>query len=313
MEQQPARDRQGPRPASRAKVSAEASIDAVDRVGALMHDLNNLLDGTLRCIAGAQRALDPKSSNPDAIDQARARIEIVRASLERMGEMVFAAMSTSSAVKGTSAWMRGQPITLAEAIVHVTEVLRPEAWAQHVTLETHISPALAGVPAGPLYSVVLNGVKNAIESIRRTGGAGRVLVRAATSVTAESDETEEPAPRKPRSRSKPTPDATSGVVIEIIDDGAGLAPGQSYRGVFEPGVSTKPGSLGLGLPIAREVVGALGGTIELVPKPTRKVAAAGGGTRRGAILRITYPWPTRKALPEGRTGGGAGGGSGGKA
>ena len=66
-----------------------------------------------------------------------------------------------------------------------------------------------------------------------------------------------------------------GVVVEIEDDGPGIAPGDAAR-VFEPFVRLDPsrnhstGGVGLGLTIARQVVIAAGGHLALVNR-------AGGG------------------------------------
>ena len=55
-----------------------------------------------------------------------------------------------------------------------------------------------------------------------------------------------------------------GVVIAVLDDGAGIAAGDAER-IFEPGVS-KAGSAGLGLPLARRLARAAGGDVVAVPQ-----------------------------------------------
>ncbi len=54
------------------------------------------------------------------------------------------------------------------------------------------------------------------------------------------------------------------VVIAVLDDGAGIAPGDAER-IFEPGVSGA-GSAGLGLPLARRLARAAGGDVVAVPQ-----------------------------------------------
>ncbi len=66
-------------------------------------------------------------------------------------------------------------------------------------------------------------------------------------------------------------------VIEVADDGPGV-PARAREHLFEPfRASMRPGGTGLGLPIARELVRAHGGDIELVE------------SRRGALFRVTIP------------------------
>jgi signal transduction histidine kinase len=66
-------------------------------------------------------------------------------------------------------------------------------------------------------------------------------------------------------------------VIEVADDGPGV-PARAREHLFEPfRASMRPGGTGLGLPIARELVRAHGGDIDLVDSP------------RGALFRVTIP------------------------
>ena len=251
----------------RPKPSAANAPQHVDRVAALIHDLNNMLDGSLRCIASAQRALDPASTDPDAIDHARTRVELVRASLERMLEMLHAAMRSVHNKMGTSSLMPMHPITLGETIAHAAEVLRPEAFELGITIQTIVDPVVAGTPAGPIYTVLLNGIKNAIESIeRRPGHKGGSIELAATLA---------PHAAAPN----PGPDAnTPAVQITITDNGVGL---QSHEAAiaFEPGVTAKPHGLGLGLSIAREVMRSIDGRISLVAH----------APHAGATLTLVFP------------------------
>ncbi len=247
----------------RPKPSAANAPQHVDRVAALIHDLNNMLDGSLRCIASAQRALDPGSTDPDAIDHARTRVELVRASLERMLEMLHAAMRSVHNKMGTSSLMPMHPITLGETIAHAAEVLCPEAFELGITIQTSVDPAVANSPAGPIYTVLLNGIKNAIESIERRPGRKGGAIELAATPAAQTDATNTEA---------------NAIQITITDNGVGL---QSHEAAiaFEPGVTAKPHGLGLGLSIAREVMRSIEGRISLVAH----------APHTGATLTIIFP------------------------
>jgi signal transduction histidine kinase len=71
--------------------------------------------------------------------------------------------------------------------------------------------------------------------------------------------------------------APEGAVLEVTDDGPGLAPEVRAR-LFEPFVTTKRTGTGLGLAIASRVVTAHGGRIEALPRPQ-------GGT----VFRVVLP------------------------
>ena len=76
-----------------------------------------------------------------------------------------------------------------------------------------------------------------------------------------------------------------GVMIELIDTGPGMEPATLAR-VFEAFYSTKQGGSGLGLPTARKIVEAHGGTIDVDSAPGR-----------GTKVAIWLPAPPR--LPTG--------------
>ena len=63
----------------------------------------------------------------------------------------------------------------------------------------------------------------------------------------------------------------SSAVIAIADAGIGIDPADAPR-IFDPYFTTKRGGTGLGLPIAKNIVEGLGGTIAVEQRP-------GAGTR----------------------------------
>ena len=76
------------------------------------------------------------------------------------------------------------------------------------------------------------------------------------------------------------------VILDVADNGVGIPQGQQAR-IFDPTFSTKPGRLGRGLAITRDVLRSRGGSIALIP-----VSA-------GAHFRITLPSVARADAEEG--------------
>lgn len=76
------------------------------------------------------------------------------------------------------------------------------------------------------------------------------------------------------------------VTITVTDRGIGISPADLSH-VFDPYFTTKRGGTGLGLPIAKNIVEGLGGTINVV-------SGAGEGTE----IRIEFPVPTPAAASE---------------
>jgi signal transduction histidine kinase len=196
------------------------------------------------------------------------QLDTVALALERMSDLVHAAMKGSASVVGSPTMNPKQPISICDAASHAIDVVTPEADEAGITIELRASEEARMLPAGPLYSVVLNGLRNALEAIARVkqsrGGSGKIDV----------DIARQPIPGT----------EVDLLIIEIADDGAGLASdGQGLR-AFDFGFSTKPGGLGVGLALAREVVREAGGNVELNRRPERA-----GEARPGAVLKIVYP------------------------
>jgi signal transduction histidine kinase len=64
----------------------------------------------------------------------------------------------------------------------------------------------------------------------------------------------------------------AGVLIEVVDSGAGIPPEKKDE-IFRPFVTTKRGGTGLGLPIAKKIVEAHQGRLEVLDTPDRGVTA----------------------------------------
>jgi signal transduction histidine kinase len=62
----------------------------------------------------------------------------------------------------------------------------------------------------------------------------------------------------------------------VEDEGEGIPPERLAR-VFEPFFTTRPEGTGLGLPVARRIVHAMGGELDVASRP-------GGGTRVTVVL-----------------------------
>lgn len=263
-------ERDGPEPggahpaagnAARAESNAGSTAgEAADRLSVLTHELGGLLDGSLRWLTMVSRSL----GNNDEAERVRGQLGTVRASLVRMGELVRTASGTKGPRFGFGGFGPGPSV--AEAASHAVDVVRPRAAELGVTIGLEISPGAATSPAGPLYSVLLNGLRNAIESIEQAlggqPGEGAISMRLRDEAV----------------------DGGTVVVIEINDDGLG-PPADDAGRVFEPGFSTRGeagAGRGIGLALSKQIVDELGGSIELR-------AGDGSGRRRGAALIVRTP------------------------
>jgi signal transduction histidine kinase len=241
---------------------------AADQITILAHDLGNMLDGSMRWLGLAAAALPEPERKQDLEDLSKAReqIQTVLSTLERMSSMVRAAMQSKSVPIGSPLLGVSTVATVAMVIDHAVDVVRPLATQAGVRIDVRIDPRAGRLPAGPLYTVVLNGLFNAVQSIAKAtrpdsldpGGLIEIIAR----VDSKREET----------------------VIEIIDDGIGLDQSVRNNKAFKHGVSTEDDHAGIGLSMAHLIVEQLEGIITLTTRDDRSSM-----TRQGAMLRICVP------------------------
>lgn len=248
--------------------SADAALAELDRLSILTADLSSMVNASLAGVRRARESIATLGLAPRDEATAKAMDELTQAAgtLERMSEMVHAALQGPSLPIGSPLIAKARPVTMCEALHHAADVLASTAQRQHTSIEVRVPPELAEIPAGPIYTVALNGVQNAVESCARRGGDTGTIVMALR--------------RHESPRGSYGQDARLWLELEILDNGAGLPALSDSRRVFDMGFTTKPGGSGLGLAVARSVVQGLGGSIELAPR-----------AEGGAVLRVIFPAP----------------------
>jgi signal transduction histidine kinase len=239
-----------------------------DQLTILAHDLSNMLDGSMRWLGLAAAALpeEDRARDLENLTSAREQINTVLSTLERMSSMVNAAMRSKSVPIGSPLLGVSSVVTIAMVIDHAVDVVRPLASQAGVRIEVRIDPRAGRLPAGPMYTVALNALFNAVQSIAKAtkpdsldpGGLIEIIAR----VDTKREET----------------------VIEIFDDGVGLDTSVRNNRAFKHGVSTNADHQGIGLSMAHQIVEQLEGIITLTPRDERA-----GSARPGAVLRVCIP------------------------
>ena len=130
--------------------------------------------------------------------------------------------------------------SLTEVIQKLARLMGEEARVRGIALTVRPEQDSLMVPmdVDKLQQALINIVKNAMESIDGTGSIGIVMEK-------------QPGDR---------------AVVRITDTGSGLAPGEVEK-IFDPDYTTKEKGLGLGLPIAYEIIRGHGGTIRVQSSP----------------------------------------------
>ncbi|MFO0831233.1 MAG: HAMP domain-containing sensor histidine kinase [Phycisphaerales bacterium] len=265
--------------------SPGATYAQVDRVGELFRQLHGLIDHSLASVEKAKKTISASTLlNASVVTAAEKHLHSAATDLDRMSELVHAAMQSQAHPIGSPHLTRARPVTLGEAIHHAVDVCRPLAERHQVSVTCEIAPSLADSPAGAVYTVALNGVQNAIEAIARRhaasgAGPGRVEV-----------ELRHDAAPKDAAYGR---DDRAWCTLEVRDDGVGLPKGVDPSRVFNLGFTTKAHGAGVGLSVAKSVVQGMGGTIELLPRVVvRRVEHGAGGENTacpGCVLRVRFP------------------------
>ncbi len=246
-----------------------ASPDAADHLTTLAHELGNMLDGSMRWLGLIADSLsETERDGQEAFDRleiTRDQVMSVHSQLERMSGIVDVAMRGKAMAIGSPLLGSEAAVSLGEAIDHAIDVVTPHASVYNARIEVNIEREAGLTSAGPLYSVILNGLQNSIESIARCSKTEEGEAQGLIQISAKMSEDM----------------GQRWVQIEIGDDGHGLPMSSDHDWPFRHGFTIKSEGGGVGLSICRLLVHEAGGSIELVPREDRK-----DERREGAVLRI---------------------------
>lgn len=236
----------------------------------LAHELNNLLDGSLRHVGTVIRELKGLGADQASQDHLAQKLRTADQSMHQMADVIERYANPPTPVPGiTNApdKIEASPAdvvqargTLLDVFTHAVNVYGPSIAQSRIELITRLDPAVTDLPAGPVYTVLANAINNALQAIQRCDHAN--------------------APHRIEVCITPT---DRDVVVKITDTGVGLDPVLfDRRGGFRFGVTTRRNGHGIGLDLCRRIAADLGGQLQLSANP------AGRGTQ----LTLQYPHPT---------------------
>jgi C4-dicarboxylate-specific signal transduction histidine kinase len=221
--------------------------------GTIAHDLGTPLNSVL----GYAQLL----SQENLTERARRRLSIIETQINRMGEIIqhYLLQTRGTAPK--------RAVLINDLVRDTLMLLQPVFDERAIAVTSNCSDAAPVIygNSDSLQRVLINLLDNALYACEK-GGAIQISTKACS-----------PAPK---------PD---GILIEIADTGAGIAPELLPR-IFDLFVTTKPPGrgTGLGLVICQEIVRAHGGTI-----------AVESSVGRGTLVSIYLPVDTRRPTAPG--------------
>lgn len=214
------------------------SRSTVDLAAAILaHEVCNILTPSK---ALAQMAL----KKPEDAEFTKRSLERIITGIDRTTEIAETVIEMTEGVpEGTS-----HRTNVLDAAREAVDSLARDLTDSPVTVEMRIPPALlADISRVSLVQVLVNLVTNATRAIEAAGkGEGRIRIEA--------------------ERTSCSTWNTGAIRLAVIDDGPGIDPSLRER-LFEPFVRTpdsrKQGGRGLGLSICRQLIQAVGGSLEV--------------------------------------------------
>jgi signal transduction histidine kinase len=203
---------------------------------------------------------DPESPTKQRDRRAKAKIDLVRQECDRLQKLLGDFLDFARQERLTL-----EPGSLNVELDQLLDFFAPQARDAHVEIVRYLDPELPMVRLDreTFRSAVLNLLINAVQALE---AGGQLVVR--------------------------TRPAGLGVLLELIDTGPGMD-ADTLSKVFRAFYTTKQGGSGLGLPTARKIIEAHGGSIDIESTPGR-----------GTKVTIWLPAPPRLPTGDGRSAGG---------
>lgn len=227
----------------------------------LCHELSGLIDGASRYVELARRGC-AAGGTPDDTAKYLATAATALGEAARMLRTVRLGRDEARAPISRLASLR----PAGESVDHAVDLARTLAMPRGIEIVCRVDEAFRGMGAVPVFPVVNNALRNALEVTPR---GGTIELRAAV---------------------RPGPDGGQCAEIVVLDDGPGPSRDAEAH-AFELGYSTKSGGSGVGLALARSIINDLGGRIALCSR------AAVDGRRGGALIAS---WPIEREQTFGR-------------
>ncbi|MFZ1981496.1 MAG: ATP-binding protein [Smithella sp.] len=232
-------------------VEMERQLEKAERLSSLgqlaagvAHEIRNPLNAISMATQRLKRDFIP--SDPQKADDFRNLSGVIRDEIKRLDGIIEEFLTFSKSRR-----LDFCKFSITELLQKIVNLIREEASTRGITIETtwRDTPALISMDVNKLQQAFINLIKNAMESI--TAEEGKVII------TVDKE-------------------GKNYIVVRISDTGCGMT-SKEIENIFNPEYTTKEKGLGLGVPLACEIIRGHGGDI-------RVISTKGSGTTFEVIL-----------------------------
>ena len=220
-------------------VEIERQLEKAERLSALgqlaagvAHEIRNPLNAISMATQRLKRDFVP--SDPQKVDDFQNLSGVIRDEIKRLNGIIeeFLTFSKSRRLELSN-------FSVTEVLQKIVSLIREEASTRGITIETkwRETPALISMDINKLQQAFLNLIKNAMESLT---DEGKIII------TVDKE-------------------GKNYIVVSISDTGCGMTTEEIER-IFNPEYTTKEKGLGLGIPLACEIIRGHGGDVRVISR-----------------------------------------------
>ena len=220
-------------------VDMERRLEKAERLSALgqlaagvAHEIRNPLNAISMATQRLKRDFTPR--DVDKVEDFQTLSSVIKDEIKRLNGIIEEFLSFSKSRR-----LELSDFSLTEVLQKIVNLIREEASARGITIETiwRQNKVIIPMDINKLQQAFLNLIKNAMESIT---AEGKIII----TVDKEGKDY---------------------VVVSISDTGCGMTAEEIER-IFSPEYTTKEKGLGLGVPLASEIIRGHGGDIRVISR-----------------------------------------------